>query len=151
MRDCIIIPQITRGIVTQMVDKFPKEMQGRDGGHIVIQEVGKDIPVHSCRVRVGKHEVSDEDYQRYEKNALEKASRLSRFAHADNHVSSWQSRDPDNGQYGGAVVATGMVISFSGLPEFLDEHLVIQVGLYFHRIGGSVIKEILTISGSPHR
>lgn len=48
----------------------------------------------------------------------EKAKRLAQ--HKD-HFRSWESRDPDAQLYGGALRDTDYIVSFSGLPEELDE------------------------------
>ncbi len=70
------------------------------------------------------------------KISQEKANRLYQkiFVENLNHLTSWESRDPDNTQYGGAVynpycIYNNYILSFSGLPEIGDEicMLVLQV------------------------
>lgn len=48
----------------------------------------------------------------------EKAKRLA--SHPD-HKTSWESRDPANNKWGGAIRGKKYIISVSGLPEELDE------------------------------
>ncbi len=69
-------------------------------------------------------EMPPEKVAKYQEKSLEKSDRL--LAHPD-HISSWQSRHPEEGQWGGAIRATSAdrVISFSGLPELIDEALVL--------------------------
>ena len=54
--------------------------------------------------------------------AKEKIDRLAIFV--DKHISSYQSRDPENKQWGGAIAAIDYLIGFSGLSEVGDEALV---------------------------
>lgn len=56
----------------------------------------------------------------------EKPARLARYAHELGHVSSWQTRDPANKKYGGAIWLPqyNCGLSFSGAPESLDETFV---------------------------
>jgi hypothetical protein len=51
------------------------------------------------------------------------------------HVTSWQSRDPDNKKYGGAIKAgpaKNLILSFSGLPELADEAVMVAAA---YRLG----------------
>lgn len=56
--------------------------------------------------------------------SLEKGRRL--IEHPD-HLSSWQSRDPDNSKWGGAIRVGEFILSFSGLPELVDEALMLNL------------------------
>jgi hypothetical protein len=56
--------------------------------------------------------------------AREKARRTLLNYDARCDVSSWESRQPDAGKYGGAIVTAEYVLSFSGLAENVDEALV---------------------------
>ena len=64
--------------------------------------------------------------QKYLELAQEKARRLAE--HPD-HWSSWQSRNPDEGKWGGAVNAGAYIFSFSGLPELADEAAMLLTAL----------------------
>lgn len=50
--------------------------------------------------------------------AEEKFTRLKQNRH---HRRSYESRDPDNNKWGGAIRGNDMIASVSGLPELLDE------------------------------
>jgi len=63
------------------------------------------------------------------RNVLEKASRL---AHRPDDVSSWQTRKPQEHQYGGAIRTTGGILSFSGLTEEMDETAMLLVAIASH-------------------
>jgi len=54
--------------------------------------------------------------------AREKARRL---AEHPEHMSSWESRNPELDQWGGAVRRGDFIFSFSGLPELADEALIL--------------------------
>ena len=60
----------------------------------------------------------------YEMLAKEKAWRLA--GHPE-HGTSYQSRDPARDLWGGAVRAGSHILAFSGLPEHLDEALMLVV------------------------
>ena len=45
------------------------------------------------------------------------------------HLTSFESRDLDNGKWGGAIVADAFIISLSGLPEQADEAVMLIVAV----------------------
>ena len=60
---------------------------------------------------------------RYLALAPEKATRL--FVHInDGHLTSYESRNPDADQWGGAIVGERFIYSFSGYPEDGDSFIV---------------------------
>jgi len=67
---------------------------------------------------IGTFDKENED--KYKESSLEKAQRLFRRL-SKNHHSSWQSRNPTKGEWGGSILAKNLIISFSGLPELHDE------------------------------
>ena len=67
-----------------------------------------------------------EKVERYLNFSQEKAKRL--FADTASS-SSFQSRDPDNDKYAGAIRVRSVILSFSGLPELADEALMVFVAL----------------------
>lgn len=75
----------------------------------------------------------------------EKARRLAsnRF-----HVSSWESREPQNQKYGGAIRVGDLILSFSGIPEEGDEMLCLTIASFYGWIGGKEIDEILEKSSN---
>ncbi len=79
--------------------------------------------------------------------AEEKCARL---ATCPSHVSSWQSRDELFQRYGGAIRAGEILISFSGLPEHLDEMLAVSVAIELQKISTVEAVEILKTSDNPH-
>lgn len=92
---------------------------GRMGGYLCVAEGETGNPHFT--VLVGGH-VNQEKLPKYYHLSHEKAVRLSQNP---THVSSFQSRDGKN-QFGGAVrTLDGLIYSFSGFPELIDEALVL--------------------------
>ncbi|MCB9336296.1 MAG: hypothetical protein H6586_09110 [Flavobacteriales bacterium] len=91
-----------------------------------------------------------EKVKRFLTLSQEKVERLSLHIVSDKHVSSYQSRNPDKGQWGGAIVASDyenqLILSFSGLPEKLDEALCLVVA---GKMKLSFDKQILELSQNP--
>lgn len=73
----------------------------------------------------------------------EKATRLA--AHPD-HFSSWQSRNPDKDQWGGAIRTRGPIVSFSGLPEKADEAICLATAWRCGLIDTVTIDELVKVS-----
>lgn len=79
--------------------------------------------------------------------SIEKAKRLSE----SRNLLSWQSRDPANNKWGGAVVVrVNTVLSFSGMDELEDEALVIYVAHKAGWIDRAQALELAAISSNPH-
>ncbi|MDD2786164.1 MAG: hypothetical protein PHS79_04735 [Patescibacteria group bacterium] len=92
----------------------------RKGGWLCILDPDGKIFFHEP---IG--EVPAEKDEKYKALAAEKALRL--HEHPE-HNMSWQSRDPDKNQWGGAARhPDGWIISFSGFSEFWDEYLVLAL------------------------
>ncbi len=73
------------------------------------------------------------------------------------HISSWQSRDPEKGKYGGAITAVNDSVamakgeyfgSISGLVEKGDEAAILMYWLYFRWINMEDVRKITTISNN---
>lgn len=69
---------------------------------------------HLPAAKIGEHLVSCE----------EKAMRL---AGNPDHISSWQSRNPEMDRWGGAIRAGSLILSMSGMREAADEALMLAV------------------------
>lgn len=98
----------------------------RRGGYLTV-EARYDITLLRPNL-IG--EVADGKDARCAELCVEKVARL--FSHLDEgHRSSWESRDPENGKWGGAVPGSDgnhvMGVGFSGLPELADEAISLIV------------------------
>ena len=83
--------------------------------------------------------------KRYFEFSVEKGERL---FHHPKHISSWQSRDPEKEKRGGAIVGSELIISFSGLPELLDEAAVIVFAKFFGWISDKQTEKIANASNN---
>jgi len=81
----------------------------------------------------------------YDSFSREKVRRLYVHAKRDGHISSWQSRNEQMKQYGGAVLAhrAGLILSASSMPELEDEALMLVSG---YSEGIMTIQEILDVA-----
>lgn len=113
----------------------------KKGGHLCIadSETGKPL----LTAIIGEVSVKT----RSRAFAEEKCHRLSLN---QEHLSSWQSRHAPTEHYGGAVRAGEVLIGFSGLPEHLDEVLVVSVAIELQKISTVEAVEILKLSDNPH-
>jgi hypothetical protein len=64
------------------------------------------------------------------------------------HLSSWQSRDPEEGRKGGAIRANDYIFSFDGLTEEGDEALVLAIANALKLMSGDDMNEIARISSN---
>ena len=101
---------IIGSIVEHCKDKFNPE---KEGGVFVILDSKTGVLVFACLV--GK--ASPEKAKKYFEVALEKANRV----FVEKLQTSADSRDPDNGKWGGAIRGKVFIYSFSGLTEAQDE------------------------------
>ena len=88
-----------------------------------------------------------EKLQKYYGFSIEKARRL--LALPDN-VSSYQSRDPENDRWGGAIRSEPIIISISGFPELWDEAISLTMAVRASSLRLETAREIAAISGNPH-
>lgn len=110
-------------IVKATKDMIGNKAPDRQGGYLVIQErsSGKILLLE----RIGKCPTSD--IEKYLNFAQEKGLRLIN----NENISSWQTRDPENDKWGGAIMAhhNSLIISFSGLEEIIDEAVALTLAL----------------------
>ncbi|MFA5644582.1 MAG: hypothetical protein WC928_03610 [Patescibacteria group bacterium] len=74
-------------------------------------------------------EIPDEKREKYFEFSQEKAKRLFENFSKKGHTTSFQSRDEEKQQYGGAIYINyhsgAIILSFSGMPELIDEAIMI--------------------------
>ncbi len=104
-----------------------KEKPRRDSGYFTLYDAAsiKGIPIIIFAVDV----CPPEKREQYFAYSQEKAVRL---AQNSEHISSWQSRNPEKNCYGGAIrvgPAKNLIMSFSGLPELADEAVMLATAL----------------------
>jgi hypothetical protein len=100
--------------------------EGKEGGFLTIRD--KDTGHILITLLIGR--VPHEKAVKYHELSQEKGGRLhNRICLGENHISSWQSRNPDNGLWGGAIATEKFVVSFSGMPELGDEAIVLLIAM----------------------
>ncbi len=104
--------------------------QGRSGGCVCVAD--------KAGIVVAKAFVGSPSFSKtakYWEFAEEKVHRLA-MIHRD-HISSWQSRNEEANQYGGAIRMENGLLGFSGLPELVDE----AFGLGLARVESLISKQ----------
>lgn len=100
--------------------------ESRTGGYMTVLSLTDRPPTTALLVAEIGELTDPEKIKKYHDFSREKADRL-RLNIAMGHSSSWQSRNPDENHWGGAIRAGGAILSFSGLPELADEALTLEV------------------------
>lgn len=88
-----------------------------------------------------------EKAQKYYNFSIEKARRL---LGRPSDLSSYQTRDPDNDRWGGAIRSEPNIISISGFPELWDEAIGLAMAVQSCSLNASKAREIAAISNNPH-
>lgn len=88
----------------------------------------------------------------------ENCRRLLKFRNEKGHITSWQSRNPEDKEYGGGITighywtqvdyGGNLFGAFSGLPEHQNEALVTILFLTFNWISSGHIEKIIEISNN---
>jgi hypothetical protein len=87
-----------------------------------------------------------EKAEAYLRNAQEKAMRI---LETPGLRSSWETRNVSKEQYGGGIRTDTFILSFSGLPELVDEAFVLSVAFECRLAGPRYLyQEIAKLSGS---
>lgn len=116
-----------------------EELIGRFGGYLCVADTDTGIPLLTAVIGTPTSEKGTK-YQRF---AEEKCARL---ALNPTYVSSWQTRNTDLNQFGGAVRTSRRILGFSGFPELWDEALCIAVALEMGEMREATVLEILKAS-----
>jgi len=121
-----------------------EELIGRFGGYLCIADMDTGIPL--LTVVIGNP--TSEKGTKYKQLAEEKCARLAKHR---GHVSSWQTRDVDSNQFGGAVRTSRRILGFSGFPEHWDEALCVAVAVEVGEMSDKLATEILWASQNDVR
>jgi hypothetical protein len=134
------IVKIASHIVAATVDLPGNEAPEKQSGYLAVRERT------SGRLLLLKMigECPQDDIAKFVDFAREKGSRLI----AGKDVSSWESRNPEERKWGSAIVAGGLIISFSGLKELIDEAVVLVLGLRLSWLTYGEAANIAQISGN---
>lgn len=118
----------------------------RKGGFLTIRDRERGHILYTLLIGQVSHEKAD----KYQCFSWEKGGRLrSHVTSEDKHLSSWQSRDPDRGYWGGAIVTKKYIVSFSGLPELGDEAVSMIVAIRMYWMSKQEAERIARLSKNP--
>jgi len=136
------IVNIASQVVGASINVPGNEDRSRQGGYLVIREKGSGKIL--LLARVGQFPPADTE--KYLNFAQEKGARLNKLIAAGD-ISSWGSRDPESGKWGGAIVAGDLIVSFSGLKEIIDEAVTLVLSLRLDWITHNQVLAVTEISG----
>ncbi len=129
-------------LASQMVHTVSEAFgNGKKGGYLyVCAEDGTKL----LHVQLG--EIPKEKAEKYKMFSQEKAERL---LSNSGHVLSYTSRNPEKNMWGGAVyVSQGLVLSFSGFTEQLDEVFCATIARMIGLLDDRSIRKVLEASGN---
>jgi len=106
------------GIIAELNTQLP-ESDRRDGGYFCIQRTTEELP--DVIIKIGQPTA-----EKGIKSLLFCQEKAGRLRSNPDHVSSWQSRKPDDAQYGGAIkIGDDFIVALSGLIESADEAVLV--------------------------
>lgn len=122
-------------------DERFKNFWGKRGGFFCLMDKKTGEILLLCLIG----QVPFEKIERYRSLAQEKATRL--FSHlTEGHLTSYESRDPVNDKWGGAIVGDKYIHSFSGFPEDGDSFIVSMSAYRMQDISKRRMRFIIRIS-----
>lgn len=127
----------------QMAMKLMNE-PARTGAALTIINLDESRPL-SFTTRVGRP--PKDKAQKYDAISIEKARRLLASPHDE---SSYQSRDPDNDKWGGAIKSDPIIISISGFHELWDEAIGLILAVRGSSLRAVRADLIAAYSKNPH-
>lgn len=105
--------EVAKLVLTSVMVCFSNKWKGPKGGCFCLMEKETGIIFFTSFFGNSPKEKMKKRFEL----AQEKANRL--FQHPE-HKTSWESRDPNNDKWGGAVSGKKYIYSFSGFPENMD-------------------------------
>jgi hypothetical protein len=133
-----LIESIFESLISHSDIVLQLRQEGRTGGgYLCIANGDSGIPLLIAKIG----EPNPLKCEKYLVFCQEKVRRL--FQHPDHHLSR-SSRDPALDQWGGAVRGKHHLLSFSGLPEHLDEAFMFLLAGEFDELTNKQIYEIMS-------
>lgn len=119
--------------------------EGRSGAYFCLADSRTGNPLLVIPLGVISPE---EKANKYLTVCLEKARRLATNHWDVNklHQSSWESRNPDEGKWGGAIIVRDFIFSMSGLPELGDEFVMIAMAARYFDNAPDVMETLKNIA-----
>jgi hypothetical protein len=114
---------------------------GETGGYLCVADGESGLPI----VLTPFGTQTPEEARITLRNAQEKPRRL---ATHPQHRTSWQSRNPDKEEWGGAVRGRDHLFAFSGFPEPVDEAAMALLAEAAGELSGDAVAAIAKTSGN---
>ncbi len=119
--------------------------QVRKSGYFTLRDISSGRVI----ITIMLGDIPKEKQEKYLQLSLEKGDRLYKnYKTSFKIFSSWQTRQPDNDKWGGAIRVNRYILSFSGLSELLDEALVLEVALTMNWENSHRLYEISQVSNN---
>jgi hypothetical protein len=124
------------------------EDPSRNCGCFTVVDAKSKLPEAPVVIKFHIDQISDEKYKRYFDLSYEKANRLYKHL-SEGHLSSFQSRDTEKDQWGGAIFAGDYILSFSGMSgELMDESIMLLLALELKLISFETAQSIIWLSNN---
>lgn len=145
------VKKAVRWAVAAVIDKAGEvglNLEGCEGGYFCLQEEDyDDLAIEPMLVE----EVPNGKDNEYIAFCQEKVKRLLTMHYQDGHLLSWESRNEDKKQYGGAITTKPFYLpafyfGFSGLPEMLDEAAMLLTAVRAGCMSMEKAKELAELS-----
>lgn len=129
----------------EMIAKKASELfcPERKGGYFCAQESNFNIPFLVSQIG----EPAEEKRRKYFPLSQEKAFRVYVICGTE---TSYQTRNPAEDKWGGAIRVGKYIFSFSGFPELVDEAVMIVLALRLRIINLETAKRLGSYSNNPH-
>ncbi len=146
------ITQLTPGYLNKMIQEGTDAVRHairlcgdptRQGGYFCIADGETGFPLVITAIGT----VAEEKAEKYLALCQEKARRLARN---QTHLSSWESRDPEENEWAGAVRGNRLIGSFSALPELWDEAAMLRWAFRTSELTEGQAMRIASISGNTN-
>ena len=152
-----MIPHITKDnffaeakrYLPEFIEKYKSELGGRAGGMLSLKKAptGTITPMSFANRTQLVGTVPGEKAPDYIFFSGEKNTRLEfNRKLGKNHISSFESENYDDKQYGGAILVPGYYVSFGGFPPHLDQKFVLDISLRLNVITPTYYQKVETVS-----
>ncbi len=111
------------------IDLFKGEpgWEGKNSGYFCVADARTGDPIF------GPTQVGVSPPEKVSKRVRICQEKAERLAMRQDHVSSWESREPEKERWGGAVRVGDLIFSFTGLPELGDEAVMLVAAVEHYR------------------
>jgi len=136
-------------VIMRAVDLLGQPGQpGKCGGYLAVWSIYLPPPGRLELLAAFGYQLQETLAKRMEV-AMEKCRRLDN-GDGQGHLTSYESRNPEIGRWGGAVRGLQHIYSFSGLPELWDEAAMFVLAIRLHELRESDVLAQISEERNPH-